>query len=64
MKRMLTLERAAQGPSPELDELVPKLYEKVIPRLLRPLEIGSNPMEPLLIHGDLWYGNCCTDSST
>jgi protein-ribulosamine 3-kinase len=64
IKRMLMLERAAQGPSPELDELVPKLYEKVIPRLLRPLEIGSNPIKPALIHGDLWYGNCCTDSST
>lgn len=64
MKRMLFLEEAAQGPSPELNVLVPLLFEKVIPRLLRPLETGGNSIKPVLIHGDLWYGNCCTDSNT
>lgn len=39
MVRMLELERDAQGPSKELDELVVKLYDKVIPRLLRPLAV-------------------------
>lgn len=63
MKRMLELEREAQGPSEELDELASKLYEKVIPRLLRPLTVLGT-IKPTLIHGDLWYGNCCTDVAT
>ncbi|GAB1315398.1 hypothetical protein MFIFM68171_05608 [Madurella fahalii] len=63
MRRMLELERDAQGPSEELDELVKKLYDKVIPRLLRPLT-SLRSIEPVIIHGDLWYGNCCTDIAT
>jgi fructosamine-3-kinase len=63
MRRMLELERDAQGPSGELDGLAAKLYDKVIPRLLRPLAaLGS--FEPVAIHGDLWYGGCCTDMAT
>ena len=64
MKRMVFLENAAQGPSADMDELLPNLYDKVIPRLLRPLESEGNSIKPVLIHGDLWYGNCCTDSNT
>jgi protein-ribulosamine 3-kinase len=57
-------ERAAQGPSPELEELLPALYDKVIPRLLRPLHIGDNKIKPVLVHGDVWYGNLATNAST
>ncbi|KAI0017935.1 Fructosamine kinase-domain-containing protein [Xylariomycetidae sp. FL0641] len=39
----------------DLEALLPRLYEKVIPRLLRPLDI-----EPSLVHGDLWGGNMAT----
>ncbi|KAH8650076.1 Fructosamine kinase-domain-containing protein [Xylariales sp. PMI_506] len=63
MRRMLELEKNVQGPSEELEELVAKLYEKVIPRLLRPLTVLKS-ITPRLIHGDLWYGNCCTDVAT
>jgi len=63
MKRMLELESNAQGPSEELDRLAAQLYEKVIPRLLRPLTVLDS-IKPVLIHGDLWYGNCCTDVAT
>jgi len=63
MRRMLELERDAQGPSEELDQLAVKLYDKVIPRLLRPLTTLRS-IEPVIIHGDLWYGNCCTDIAT
>ena len=55
MRRMLELERDAQGPSEELDELAAKLYNKVIPRLLRPLAVLGS-IEPVAIHGNLWYG--------
>ena len=63
MVRMLDLERNVQGPSEELEKLTAQLFEKVVPRLLRPLTV-LNSIKPVLIHGDLWYGNCCTDNMT
>ena len=62
--RMLQLEEEARGPSEELKELSEQLLEKVIPRLLRPLETGPITLEPCLIHGDLWYGNTATNLDT
>lgn len=62
--RMLQLEKEARGPSTELEELSKPFLEKVIPRLLRPLETGGNSLKPCLIHGDLWYGNTSTDIDT
>ncbi|KAL9471067.1 hypothetical protein ACSS6W_009008 [Trichoderma asperelloides] len=41
----------------ELDALLPQLFDKVIPRLLRPLETEGRKIKPALVHGDLWYGN-------
>ncbi|KAL7903975.1 Fructosamine kinase domain-containing protein [Trichoderma velutinum] len=43
--------------NPELDELMPALFDKIIPRLLRPLESDGRTIRPSLVHGDLWYGN-------
>lgn len=51
----LNLERA--GPCQEFENLIPGLLQKVIPRLLRPLETGGNSITPALVHGDLWFGN-------
>jgi protein-ribulosamine 3-kinase len=64
MRRMLQLEEESQGRSQELQELCGKMYEMVIPRLLRPLETGGREIEPCLVHGDLWYGNASTDLAT
>ena len=61
MKHMLQLEEESQGPSDELKQLSEAMYQKVIPRLLRPLETGGRKIEPCLVHGDLWYGNATTD---
>ena len=60
---MLDLERNVQGPSEEFEQLTAQLFDKVIPRLLRPMTV-LNSIKPVLIHGDLWYGNCCTDNAT
>jgi protein-ribulosamine 3-kinase len=64
MQQLFELEEAAQGPSEELKELLPAFYEKVIPRLLRPLETGGNELKPCLIHGDLWDSNVAVKAST
>lgn len=57
----LKLELEAKGHDPEFDKLVPIIFEKVIPRLLRPLESDGRSVKPSLVHGDLWYANAGID---
>ncbi|KAH6681561.1 Fructosamine kinase-domain-containing protein [Halenospora varia] len=57
MKWALKLELLAKGHDPEFDVLIPILFDKVIPRLLRPLESEGRSIKPSLVHGDLWYAN-------
>ncbi|KAK8136215.1 Fructosamine/Ketosamine-3-kinase [Apiospora sp. TS-2023a] len=54
----------AQGPDDELAELRRTIMERVIPRLLRPMETDGRKVVPRLIHGDLWEGNAGTDLDT
>lgn len=56
-KQDFELEAEARGRSEELEALRIPLFEKVIPRLLRPLETGGRTLKPAFLHGDLWYGN-------
>ncbi|KAJ5738348.1 Fructosamine kinase-domain-containing protein [Penicillium malachiteum] len=60
LRRIFEVREKRAGPDPELDALLPTLFEKVIPRLLRPLETGDQKIKPSLVHGDLWYGNAGT----
>ncbi|KAL2842496.1 Fructosamine kinase-domain-containing protein [Aspergillus pseudodeflectus] len=64
MKQALDLEVQKKGPSEELDVLSCVLFEKVIPRLLRPLESDGRKVKPSLVHGDLWYANSGIDANT
>ena len=64
MRHTLKLELAAQGPEPDFETLIPILFYKVIPRLLRPLESEGRSVKPSLIHGDLWYANTGIDADT
>lgn len=49
-KHFLEMEHRSQGPATEeLTELSKAMVEKVIPRLLRPLETGGRHIEPSLI---------------
>ncbi|KAL1880561.1 hypothetical protein VTK73DRAFT_5574 [Phialemonium thermophilum] len=57
LRHILKIREERAGPCPELDALLPGLFEKVIPRLLRPLETGGRKVKPSLVHGDLWCGN-------
>ncbi|KAK2881769.1 hypothetical protein FQN49_000436 [Arthroderma sp. PD_2] len=60
----LKLELDVHGPDPEFDTLVPIIFDKVIPRLLRPLESEGRSVKPSLVHGDLWYANSGVDVKT
>ncbi|KAI8721665.1 Protein-ribulosamine 3-kinase [Fusarium sp. LHS14.1] len=62
MWHMLKLEEEARGPSEELQQLSGPFLDKVIPRLLRPLETGGRSITPVLLHGDLWLGNVSTQT--
>lgn len=40
------------------------MIEKVIPRLLKPMETNGRSIKPSLVHGDLWYDNAAVDTAT
>ena len=63
-KRILAVEETSQGPDAEMIELTEALINKVVPRLLRPLETGGRQIQPRLVHGDMWDGNTSTDIAT
>ncbi len=58
----LNLERG--GPWEEMQQHKKEMVEKVIPRLLRPLETNGRLIKPSLVHGDLWCGNTAIDTKT
>jgi fructosamine-3-kinase len=48
----------------ELVKLTEVFIQKVVARLLRPLQTGGRSIKPCLCHGDLWEGNIQTDADT
>jgi protein-ribulosamine 3-kinase len=47
------------GPDAELRNLVERTAEHVVPRLLAPGHLGgAESVKPVIVHGDLWSGNC------
>ncbi|KAF2650566.1 hypothetical protein K491DRAFT_608567 [Lophiostoma macrostomum CBS 122681] len=62
--RFFELEEEAQGPDDEMAMLRKAVMERVIPRLLRPLETGGRKVVPRLVHGDLWDGNASVNVET
>lgn len=61
---VMTNEERSQGSDPEMQELCKATLEKVVPRLLRPLETGGRSIQPRLVHGDIWDGNVSTNLET
>lgn len=57
MRDLLDLDVGVNGVQPELSRAMDSLFEVVIPRLLRPLQECSNPIKPVLVHGDLWQAS-------
>lgn len=64
MKQLMSVVEASNGPDPEFKELLGHIIDKVIPRLLRPLETGGRQIKPSLIHGNLYSGNVSVDNTT
>ena len=64
IRHMIEQEAETHGRSNEIDDLAPALIDKVIPRLLSPLEIGDECIRPCLVHGDLWDGNASVSVET
>jgi protein-ribulosamine 3-kinase len=60
IKRVFEFEERTHGKDDELKELEKAILEKVVPRLLRPLETGGRTIQPRLVHGDIWDGNVST----
>jgi protein-ribulosamine 3-kinase len=50
-------EQDVHGTTDEMRELHKVMLEKVIPRLLRPLQTDGRSIKPCFVHGDLWDGN-------
>ncbi|KFX96456.1 hypothetical protein V490_03340 [Pseudogymnoascus sp. VKM F-3557] len=63
-KHMLTMNIDRGGPWEEMETLKLDMLDKVIPRLLRPMESNGRSIKPSLVHGDLWCGNADVDSQT
>lgn len=61
IRRVFENEEKSQGYDEEVHELCRFTLEKVVPRLLRPLETGGRTIQPRLVHGDIWDGNVSTD---
>lgn len=60
LRRLLVLEEETNGPDDTLHALREALLDRVVPRLLRPLETGPRPLKPSLVHGDLCARNTAT----
>ncbi|KAF8542566.1 Fructosamine kinase-domain-containing protein [Trichophaea hybrida] len=56
-RHMLNLYNKVNGENKEMSALLKPFFDKVIPRLLGPLEAEGRRIKPALLHGDLWYGN-------
>ncbi|RAK95380.1 uncharacterized protein BO80DRAFT_368900 [Aspergillus ibericus CBS 121593] len=63
-RHMINMNIERGGPWVELEGLDTAMVEKVIPRLLRPMETAGRSIKPSLVHGDLWCGNAAIDMAT
>ncbi|KAK8004233.1 hypothetical protein PG989_003952 [Apiospora arundinis] len=57
-------EQSVRGEDAEMDEVAGEFFDKVIPRLLRPLQTQGRSIRAVLCHGDLWHGNIEFDRAT
>ncbi|KAJ8124086.1 hypothetical protein ONZ43_g109 [Nemania bipapillata] len=64
LAQMIRLDEEKHGEWPEFQKVCKLTLEKVIPRLLGPLQSEGRTIKPCLVHGDLWDENTATDMDT
>ncbi|KAF8847884.1 hypothetical protein BDZ45DRAFT_778411 [Acephala macrosclerotiorum] len=64
MKQIFKAELDAHEADEEMMNLEDEMMQKVIPRLLRPLETEGRSVTRTLMHGNLWAGNVSIDGKT
>ncbi|KAF8853504.1 hypothetical protein BDZ45DRAFT_748506 [Acephala macrosclerotiorum] len=64
MRKLMSVIEGQEDPDPEFRQLFETVLEKVVPRLLRPLETGGRHIRPRLVHGDLYSGNVSVETAT
>ena len=57
IERLIRRIEESQGPDAVFRKMFQQTMEKVVPRLLRPLETGGRQIKPSLVYGDLYSGN-------
>lgn len=57
LRDLLDMDEGVHGSCTEYEALRPALFDKVIPRLLRPLQSQGRTITPVFCHGDLWHCN-------
>lgn len=64
LAHVMKLDIEKNRPWPEFEYLCRLTLDKVIPRLLGPLQSHGRTIKPCLVHGDLWDENTATDAVT
>lgn len=57
----VALDLEKNEPWPEFTAVANLTVNKVVPRLLEPLQSKGRTIKPCLVHGDIWDENCATD---
>jgi protein-ribulosamine 3-kinase len=64
LAHMFAMDLEKHGSWPEFEQLCDLTLDKVIPRLLGPLQSEGRSINPCLLHGDCWDENTATDMET
>jgi protein-ribulosamine 3-kinase len=64
LAHMFAMDIEKHGPWHEFEQLIHITLNKVIPRLLGPLQSDGRNIKPCLLHGDCWDENTATDMET
>ncbi|KAK3305582.1 Fructosamine kinase-domain-containing protein [Chaetomium strumarium] len=64
LAHMINLDEQKHSEWPEFKIACQLVLDKVIPRLLEPLQSDGRSITPYLVHGDLWDENTATDMAT
>lgn len=57
LRAICKIDQQNNGSWPEMDAATERVINSVVPRLLGNLKHEGNPIEPCLLHGDLWEPN-------